>query len=183
MTRMADLETRAGALARKKQTKDQATRLLAEVAKEKERLERLFPRLQWQGVNDPLKFFAAEWGKAQHRRMAASFSCDVSDKSFDSSRKRPDCIRARDCMIFEFKPNDDTARAAGVRQLAEYLPIVKANYERHLAQGTDPDGDHGGKGIMKAFADAGCIQSKTLTLNRDVQPYDMCERRYRCVEN
>jgi len=183
MAKLTDLEARATALAKKKQTKDQASRLLTQIAKEKERLERLFPRQQWQGVNDPLKFFAAEWGKAQHRRMAASFSCDVSDKSFDGGRKRPDCVRARDCMILEFKPNDETAKAAGDKQLADYLPIVKGYYERHLRDGTEPDSDHGGKAIMKSFGDAGCIKGKALILDKLVETYDMCERRYRCVEN
>jgi len=183
LTRMADLETRGKALARKRLTKDKATELLALVAKEKERLERMFPSAKWHGVNDPLKFYAAEHGKAQHRRMAASFSCDVHDKRFDGSPTRPDCVRARDCRVLEFKSDDPTAKADGEAKLVGYVDIVTRYYQKHIDDKTDPDDEHGGPKIMKGFAEHRCIKDKRISFESDVEPYAMCERRYRCVEN
>jgi hypothetical protein len=50
-------------------------------------------------------------------------------------------------------------------------------------RGSDPDTDRGGKAIMKSFADRGCLKDKRLRLDTRVEPYDMCERVYKCVEN
>ncbi|MEZ4401312.1 MAG: hypothetical protein R3B06_14900 [Kofleriaceae bacterium] len=177
------LEAQATALARRRETKDRAVALSRDLAKERERLERMFPRRVWQGVNNPLKFYSAEWGKQQHRRMAASYSCDVSDQPF-GGRQRPDCIKADGCIILEFKSKDDSAVTEGEKSLRDYYkPMVTRYYQEHLDRGTDPDSDHGGKAIMKAFADKGCIKDKRIAFDTAVRSYDMCERVYKCVEN
>ena len=177
------LQARGQALSKRRETKDQAQRLLADLAKEQERLERMFPSRVWQGVNNPIRFYSAEWGKQQHRRMAASFSCDVSDKAFGSAG-RPDCIKANGCIIIEFKSKDDSARAEGEKKLREYyVPAVTAYYQERIDSGAEPDSDHGGRAIMKAFGDNGCIKDKKIAFKWDVESYAMCDRVYSCVEN
>lgn len=182
LDRLPVLEDRAKALARRRETKDKASSLLADLAKERERLDRLFPSRTWHGVNNPLRFFAAEWGKQQHRRMAASFSCDVSDQPFGSAG-RPDCIKADGCIILEFKSKHDRAISEGTTKLQAYRSDVKSYYEEHAAKGTAPDASRGGKAIMQAFEERGCLKDKRLELKTDVRSYDMCERVYKCVEN
>lgn len=182
LERLPQLEDRAKALTRRRETKDKASSLLADLAKERERLDRLFPSRTWHGVNNPLRFYAAEWGKQQHRRMAASYSCDVSDQPFGSAG-RPDCIKADGCMIFEFKSKDPDAQADGFKKLREYEEAVRIYYQEHAEKGTDPDSRRGGRAIMKAFEDRGCLKNKRLSLATDVRSYDMCDRVYKCVEN
>jgi hypothetical protein len=41
----------------------------------------------------------------------------------------------------------------------------------------------GGKALMRAFEERGCLKDKRLELKTDVRPYDMCDRVYKCVEN
>lgn len=182
LAQLPALRARAKALTRRNETKSQAQSLLADLDKEQERLDRMFPSSVWQGVNNPIKFYAAEWGKQQHRRMAASFSCDVSDVSYGSAG-RPDCIKASGCMILEFKSKDDDAISDGHKKLGEYLPQVRDYYQAHIDNKTTPDSARGGSSIMRAFEDNGCIKDKRINFDRDVKPYDMCDRVYKCVEN
>ena len=179
-----DLRTRIAALAKKKDTKDRATALGRDVDKESERLNRLYPSGTWRGVNDPLKFYAAEFGKSAHRRKTSELRCDVHDVTFEGlGRKRPDCVRASDCMIYEFKPDNQAAKSLGEDQLEEYRPKVVAYYQKRIDGGDAPDSDRGGKDILKAFENAGCIRDKKLDLDTKVEPYNMCEKKYWCVEN
>ena len=57
---MKGLRDRATALNRRGETKRQAQSLIADLDKEQERLDRMFKNDVWHGVNDPLKFYAAE---------------------------------------------------------------------------------------------------------------------------
>jgi len=182
LDRLPELQQRGRALSKRPETKDQAQRLLADLAKEQERLERMFPSRVWQGVNNPIKFYAAEWGKQQHRRMAASFTCDVDDKPFGSVG-RPDCIKANGCLILEFKSKDPDAYRDGMEKLGDYQRAVTQYYQEHLDKGSEPDSERGGKAIMKAFADYGCIKDKKVSFTTEVKQYDMCDRVYKCVEN
>ena len=177
------LRARAVALSRRNETKSQAQRLIVDLDKEGERLDRMFPRRVWQGVNNPLTFYAAEWGKQQHRRMTASFSCDVENKSFGGP-SYPDCIKANGCLILEFKSKDQSAIEDGDRKLKDrYEPAVRTYYQDHIDGKTTPDSDRGGSAIMKAFQDHGCIKDKRIEFRTKVESYDMCDRVYKCVEN
>ena len=181
--RLKGLRDRANALAKRGETRSQAQGLLSDLDKEQERLDRLYDRDVWRGVNNPVKFYAAEWGKQQHRRMAASYSCDVDDKTFGGAG-RPDCVKASGCIILEFKSKSPKAYAEGMKKLEDrYQDAVTDYYQEHLDKGSDPDGDRGGRAIMKLFADNGCIKDKRITFSYDVKQYDMCERVYKCVEN
>lgn len=183
LAKHVDLENRTKALARKRDTKDRATRLLGDLEKERERLARLVNSGQWRGTNDPLKFYAAEYGKAAHRRMTSDFGCNVADKAYPGSSKRPDCVRARDCVILEFKSQHPKADEEGKAQLVHYKKLVTDYYQSKLDRGEDPDSDLGGKDIMKHFADNGCIKDKRFEIkSTKVEPYAMCERRWMCVE-
>lgn len=115
--------------------------------------------------------------------MTASFYCDVADRTFDGIDGRPDCVRASDCSIYEFKPNNSEAIELGWKQLDGYEPYVTKYYQTHLDNRTDPDAAHGGAAIMKAFEERGCIRDKKIELRTDVETYDMCQSTYRCVEN
>lgn len=178
-----DLAARAAALSRKRDTKDRANSLLRDIEKENERLGRLVNGTTWRGTNDPLKFYAAEYGKSAHRRMASDFRCSVSDKTFPGSRKRPDCVRAQGCTILEFKSQHPRAKEEGEAQLVDYKKLVTDYYQAKLDRGEDPDSELGGKEIMRLFADNGCIKDKRFEIkNTKVESYAMCERRWMCVE-
>jgi hypothetical protein len=61
--------------------------------------------------------------------------------------------------------------------------MVTDYYQNHIVDKTDPDGDHGGASFMKALEANGCIKDGRVKFETQLESYEMCERRYHCVEN
>ena len=182
LAQSASLQARAKTLS-KRRTRDEAQRLLAVIDKHKERLQRLLPRDVWRGANDPLRFYAQEYGKVAHRQMENTYRCDVADKRFGGAG-RPDCIVASSCELLEFKPNNPSAIKQGEDQQYRYKPAVEAFYTSFKQKKSDPPSEYGGESIMKKFQAGGCFKNGSLELEVPTpKTYNMCEKRWQCVEN
>ncbi len=165
-------------------TESQAAKLLEAMKTEADRLEKLKDKGAWRGANNPLIQFAMQYGKQKHEDMGRSsdFYCDVVDKAIPGADGRPDCISARKCMVYEFKPDNSRAVGAGNEQLSRYVPAVNQYYSglggsdiikrihenKSCYQGEWPDG-----GDPK-----GEIRTK---FQGDIKTYRACENTYECT--
>ena len=137
------------------------------------------------GWNHPQIQAAAKYGVQQHKILERRHRCDVADQAFDSSRRRPDCVRADGCQLLEFKPKTPAAVKKGQEQLRDYLPRIRKYYEDILRRkGRDarvaPSDKLGGQAILDAFHKNRCIVGGRLTLRPKVVTYDLCDASYRC---
>lgn len=177
------IKRRGEELQKKAKTRDDATRILASLVEDFQKLEKLQLKTGWRGSNNPLVQFYISYGVQQHKRMegSSSYSCDARDVSFGTN-KRPDCVSAAHCTIFEFKPNNSTAISAGNSKLSSiYLPQVTAYYQKHLDDRTVPDNDHGGTEVMRRLASK-CLRNGKIELTGRVETYERCERKYDCTQ-
>lgn len=110
--------------------KERATATLERLRGELRRFQ-LF-RAEAKYLDIPLPRFARQYGQDQHRRLAGSLSCDVTDQFYPGTRKRPDCVKvdSNGCYIYEFKPR--SAEEAAKRQAAEYVESVQRYYRERL---------------------------------------------------
>lgn len=175
-------------------TESQAGRILDAMKTEAERLEKL-KNGAWRGANNPLIQFAIEYGRQKHEDMGRSsdFYCDVVDKDIPGAEGRPDCISARRCMVYEFKPDNDRAKGEGGKQLDRYVPAVNQYYSNFINRKETPDSDHGGSDIIKRihenkdcyegdWPDGGDPAGEIKTKFRgEVRTYRPCENTYECT--
>lgn len=186
LAKLDPLVERATKLLSKKETKSRGQGLLAQLNKERGRLNRLSVQDKWRGSNDPLRFYAAEYGKQQHASLWSSFSCNVptgSDKEArfpGSGHNKPDCVNADKCEVWEFKPDSPSGRNEGPKQASDYARIVPRYYTEKYQQKQPADSSLGGEAIMKTLA-AKCVRGNEIELKVDVYYYKMCEKRYECV--
>lgn len=126
------------------------------------------------------------YGQKMHKQMESREACNVRDKAYPKSKKgRPDCVRARGCIILEFKPNSDSARVRGLKQLREYKSAVDKFYNEVLKNPVKTKSqlnNLGGQRIMDEFKRYGCIKSGKISLKTDIKKYDRCKAKYRCVK-
>jgi hypothetical protein len=179
LTRLSSLEASVANMQAKSETKSKADALMRELAAEKPRLERL-KRNGYRGSNHPLIQYAIEYGKQQHASMERRFSCDVADKPYPNAGGRPDCVNVSRCMVYEFKPNNQRARSQGNEQLGRYVPAVNRYYAQFL-QGGAPSSELGGSSIMETIKRS-CVRDGRVVFAGEVAPYNMCEKRYECVQ-
>jgi hypothetical protein len=156
-------------------------KILAEIDDELAKLEKLKAEGSLKGFRNPSVQFYIKFGQQMHKRMESSYSCDVRDVAF-KGRDRPDCVRAKSCTIFEFKPDSKSSMNKGKKQLAKYKIQVEGYYNAKLARGDSPGSKYGGKGIMQAFEKAQCISNKKITLGTKLVTYNRCKSRYQCVK-
>lgn len=135
------------------------------------------------GWNHPLVQFAVNYGKQQHKRMEneSRYQCDAKDQYFGG--KRPDCVSARLCKIFEFKPRNSTAISKGKNQLTTYKPLVERYYAEHIVKHTTPPSNYGGRtAVIKMLKNTSCWNrsSKRLSFKKEVATYPPCKFDYRC---
>ncbi|MEJ7599423.1 MAG: hypothetical protein WKG01_16065 [Kofleriaceae bacterium] len=182
------LSDRVKKLLGKKQTKTRGEDLLAKLDKERKRLDRLSKNNTWHGSNDPIRFFAAEYGKDQHKRLWSSFGCDVplsADKEArfpGSGHTKPDCINAEKCEVWEFKPDSATGRSDGPRQVSNYREVVTSYYTERHRQKQPAETALGGEKIMKILSSK-CVRGDQIVLNVELHLYKMCDNRYECIRD
>ena len=177
------------------ETESQASRILDAMKTEADRLEILKEKGAWRGSNNPLIQYAMEYGKQKHEDMGRSsdYYCDVVDKDIPGADGRPDCISARKCTVYEFKPDSDSAKARGQEQLARYVPAVNQYYSGLITKKETPDSDHGGSDIIQRIHEnkncydgdwpdgsdpKGEIRTK---FTGEVRTYRACENTYQCT--
>jgi hypothetical protein len=152
------------------------------------RLERLSISSVWRGSNDPIRFYAAEYGKAEHRSLYSGKGC-VVPSSVDgrarfpgSGHTDPDCINAEKCEVWEFKPESPTGRKEGAEQKEAYIGLVAPYYTKLHRAKEDPPDFLGGKTVMKTL-EAKCLDGYTIELSVDVHYYKMCDKKYECISD
>jgi hypothetical protein len=175
-------------------TESQATKILDAIKVEYERLTRLGNGF-WRGASNPLIQYAIEYGKKQHEDMGGSstYHCDVVDKEYPGSNERPDCVSARECTVFEFKPDNSRAESKGNDQLRGYVPLVNDYYSNKITRKDTPKSELGGSDIIKYIHEnKSCYEGnwpeggdpigeiKTKFKGR-VATYRPCENTYRCT--
>jgi hypothetical protein len=140
----------------------------------------------WRGSNDPIRFYAAEYGKQAHEKLWSDKHCDVPTASNKEARfpgsapNKPDCVDADSCMIWEFKPKSPSGERDGRAQIDNYKKIVPAYYNERHSSKQAPSSDLGGEDVMKKL-EAKCLRDGVITLDGDVHLYDMCEKHYECI--
>lgn len=180
------LVERVQPLLKKKETKPRGERLKAELDKQRERLQRLSVQDVWRGANDPVRFFAAEYGKQQHARLWSSEGCKVPTGPDREARfpgdgpNKPDCVNPSKCQVWEFKPKSDRGERAGRDQADNYRRIVPAYYNAMYRQKNVPEAALGGQEVMDALV-ANCLKDGEIKLQVAVETYNMCDKRYVCV--
>lgn len=98
-------------LAAKAKYRDGANAVLAEIEKQRSRLERLKAKNgNWRGNNNPAIQFARTYGQQAHDRKNSEQRCNLYDVSGypGLGRDRPDCVVVKgkqDCWVLEFKPS------------------------------------------------------------------------------
>jgi hypothetical protein len=178
-------------------TESQATKILEAIKVEADLLGKL-DKGAWLGANNPLIQFAIEYGKQKHEDMGRSsdFYCDVVDKEIPGGDGRPDCVSARKCMVYEFKPDNDRAKTKGEQQLfssPNYVATVNQYYSALITKNEKPDSDRGGEDIIKRihenkecyegdWPDGGDPKGEIKTKFRgEVKTYRPCENPYQCT--
>ncbi|MEJ7602274.1 MAG: hypothetical protein WKG01_30535 [Kofleriaceae bacterium] len=180
------LVERVKALVRKRATKSRGDDLMGQLEKQRARLNRLSTSGTWHGSNDPIRFYAAEYGKDQHKRLWSSFGCNVplaADKEArfpGSGHTKPDCVNAEKCQVWEFKPDSLTGRVDGPRQASAYRDIVPSYYTAKHQQNQPAETQLGGGDIMKTLSSR-CLRGGEIKFEINVHYYKMCDNRYECV--
>jgi hypothetical protein len=187
LARLPGLESRVQILLAKKETKGKGKQLQAELTKQKPRLERLSGNENWKGNYNLLTQYANTYGKQRHASLWGSFGCDVpiaADKEAEfpvsDEHRKPDCIIASKCEVWEFKADSPGGHKEGEDQRASYRVIVPAYYtERHRRN--EPAADLlGGSAIMEKLREQ-CLKGDAIRLSAELHYYDMCKVQYECV--
>ena len=181
------LQRQVAALTGKNQTRSRGESLAAKLARERGRLERLWMSDRWHGSNDPVRQFALKYGRDQHASLWSRFSCQVptagdKDALFPGSEKhrKPDCINAKSCQIWEFKPDSPQGRDDGRRQIADYEKVVPRYYNERHRQKQPAEGKLGGTDIMNTLV-ANCLRGGEIKFDVGIHLYKMCEAQYECT--
>jgi hypothetical protein len=187
LTRLPGLESRVQLLQAKKETRVKGNQLRAELTKQKPRLERLTSNENWKGNYNLLTQFANTYGVDRHASLWKSFGCDVplaADKEAEfpvsDEHRKPDCIIASKCEVWEFKADSPGGRRDGAEQRDSYARIVPRYYAEKLKQGEPADAHLGGGSIMEILKQK-CIVGGELKLKSELHLYDMCKVQYECI--
>jgi hypothetical protein len=187
LARLPGLDGRVQILLAKKETKRRGSQLQAELTKQKPRLERLAGNENWKGNYNLLTQYANAYGKQRHASLWGSFGCDVpiaaeAEAEFPVSdeHRKPDCIIASKCEVWEFKADSPTGRAKGARQVASYQRIVPRYYTEKYQQRLPADDKLGGAAIMETLKQK-CLQGNEIELISRGHYYDMCKVQYECI--
>ncbi len=184
---LPSLEARAQLLVAKKETKSRGTKLQGELTKQRSRLEKLSRNPALGGNYNVMTQYANTYGKQAHARLWSSYGCDVplgSDKEAEfpvsDKHRKPDCIIASKCEVWEFKADSPGGHKEGEAQKSSYRRIVPAYYTDKHRRGVPADSHLGGASIMKAL-EKQCLKGDEIVLRTDVYYYDQCKSQYECV--
>lgn len=173
------------------QDKDQARDIEDQLRSEEKKLRDLYDGVPLKGSNHPFVQYAIEYGKEQHKDMCGKYGEQprVCDQNFPGMSGRPDLVAVESghLVVYEFKPDNSSAKDKGWKQVADYLPGVVRYYQGFFEDGRnagfkgEPDSDHGGVDFLKKLKDsrdAWSSDGKELQAVPMVQTYRMCEKRF-----
>ena len=179
---LAEIRKMATELAKEKTMKDDVGEIVKEMDDELKKIARLQRDGAMAGFRHPSIQFYIKFGKQMHDRMEASYSCDVRDVAYPGSSRRPDCVRAKGCMVFEFKPDSSGAKSKGAGQLRSYKGLVERYYNDVLSGKRRVESKYGGPAIMQAFEKAGCVRNGTIKIGTKLATYNRCDVEYQCTK-
>lgn len=99
-------------------------RIMANMKKRKEGLTRLTKGGHLKGSRNPKIQTWINYGKQMHKSLESKYNCDLKDVKIPGMNKRPDCVSARRCMVYEFKPNFPPAVSEGEQQVKLYAAHI-----------------------------------------------------------
>ncbi|MBI2386424.1 MAG: hypothetical protein HYV14_10470 [Elusimicrobia bacterium] len=152
--------------------------LVAEVAHQLTRVNNL-ALSKLRGSNHPWFQQAAKYGVSQHKNMQdmPKFGCVGQAQPFNGAL--PDCVSPAQCMIYEFKPDNDAAKKKGEGQLRDYKPKVDDYYLDAINSGSVSV--HGGAAAIAAITkNSKCYSGGKVAFGVKVEPYKMCVFSYNC---
>lgn len=152
--------------------------LVAEVGHQLARVDNLALR-KIRGSNHPWFQQAAKYGQSQHKNMQDMSKYDCVGKAQAFNGVLPDCVSPAQCMIYEFKPDNDAADKKGKEQLRGYKPKVDEYYLKAINSGSTSV--HGGAAAIDAITkNPKCYANGKVDFDVDVAPYKMCVFSYNC---
>lgn len=157
--------------------------------KEERRLKALDDGAVLQGANHPFVQFAVNYGIQRHKELCRDYAGVVSvcDQEFPTlPGRRPDLVAVNGdgLWVYEFKPKNDKAIAAGKKQLEDYAPAVLKYYQQFFPQGRHggfngtPEGALGGEAMLRALEaedDAWESGDTQLKIHPYLIDYEPCE--------
>jgi hypothetical protein len=175
-------------LAAKAKYRDGANAVLAEIEKQRGRLEKLKAKNAiWRGNNNPAIQFTKTYGNQAHDNMGKKFSCNLYDQAGFLSKDRPDCVQIKDkgeCWVLEFKPGG----WQGNDKLPEYTAAVQNYYQERMRRGEDASSALGGH-ALQALIETNCRKDYSkekkddeLLFRSRQEPYERCAQRYQCEQ-
>jgi hypothetical protein len=182
------LQDRVDRLLAKRETRGRGESISRKLDKERQRLKRLSVSDVWRGANDPVRFYAAEYGKDQHKSLYSSYSCDVPTSATARARfpgsghTDPDCIVADKCQVWEFKPDSPTGHSDGENQKDSYERLIAPYYTSRMRDNEAPPSELGGSAVMDKLTKA-CRRGDQIELRVNVHYYKMCEKKYECISD
>ncbi|MFA6093120.1 MAG: hypothetical protein WCU88_08390 [Elusimicrobiota bacterium] len=116
---------------------------------------------------------AIEYGKAKHTELTGRYACDVHDIPLGGPT-RPDCINILNsgCAIYEFKPDNDKAKAKGMRQIQGYIKQAGDYYTKCLG-GSCGSSILGGTAAFDAMKKT-CNKGNRIVFLGDLKTYPKC---------
>ncbi len=170
----------------KSETRARGQQIMSLLEKEDSRQMRLKSNEVWRGVNNPMIYFATEYGKQRHKAKWSENGCKVPvsdnvDARFPGSGKtKPDCIVPETCSVIEFKPNSPTGKTAGDQAVSACSGIVAPYYNRMWKSNQRPPEALGGQVVVDILA-AKCVKGGDIALSVSYQTYDVCKSQYECI--
>lgn len=171
MKEMAKLNVALKKISKEEKLRGPAEAIYKETADEIKKLKGLIKSGAMVGFRHPVVQYYLKFGKEMHAKMERSYSCNVRDVAYPGAGDRPDCVSAKKCSVFEFKPNNSAAISKGKGQLGRQKPHVEKYYNEVL-DGDKISSKYGGKAIMAEFQKSGCIKNNKLKLGASVKTYN-----------
>lgn len=166
-------------------------RILGNMKKRKEGLAGLTKGEHLKGSRNPKIQTWINYGKQMHKSLEGKYNCDLKDVKIPGMNKRPDCVSARRCMVYEFKPNFPPAVTEGEQQVKLYAAHINDIAEQILEMKlkssgyydlppADQDEDEieealEGDAFLEALWDHKCIdEDGDVSIGFDVITYPKC---------
>lgn len=182
MQQLKDIIATRAMLEAEEATRKPAQKIFSELDDELKKMKSLKEKGSIKGMSLPVVQYYIKFGKEMHAQMERRYSCNVRDVPYPGGSERPDCVSAKDCMIYEFKPNSSSAMSKGRGQVATHKRRVD-DYYSDFANVDDkfPASKYGGKAIMAEFKKSSCVKNGKFSIKATVKPYNRCEEKYQCI--
>jgi hypothetical protein len=131
--------------------------------------------------------FANTYGVARHAALWSDFGCNVplradAEAEFPVSdeHRKPDCIIAAKCEVWEFKADSPGGHREGEAQRDSYQKVVPTYYTEKYRRGAPADAHLGGVSIMEVLKQS-CLKADEIKITSKLYLYDMCKVQYECI--